>query len=185
MIEFFGMYNSVLKAHKKGFQKLGLRRKVVFKNKNSIYHSIEKFGPNKTYKSEKEFYSERQSYFKNKLKNQNEPVIVFNEKGKSFVLINIKGYKTTRIDVESKKQTISNILLNPDYWWLRNYYFPKKDPSEKDNKDKFRKEAQEFYKSVCSYVKDNKYNQEFFINNNPETEIWKDPDVWGIYSLVR
>ena len=37
------------------------------------------------------------------------------------------------------------------------------------NKDKVRREAQQFFKSVCTYIAHKQYNQNFFIKNSYAT----------------
>ena len=107
-----------------------------------------------------------------------------NEKGKSYLTIETKkDRKIHKFKIGGKKQTIRNILKQPEYWVHRSciyrnvtvpvkvsplegvfkeYDYPKPfGPFEKDrfDKDIVRKEVDEFYKSVCSCIKDEEYNQ--------------------------
>ena len=55
-----------------------------------------------------------------------------------------------------------------------------------ENKDKFRKELNEYYKSVVSYIKNDDFNQKFFIKmSGGNKDFWKDNQVWSIYITVR
>ena len=53
------------------------------------------------------------------------------------------------------------------------------------DKDIVRKEADELYKSVCSYIKDKRYNQKFFIKNNPDFRYWEEDFWWYIFTKIR
>ena len=62
--------------------------------------------------------------------------------------------------VETKKDTISNIVNQPTYWETREIVLGK--PAEDSlHKDKVRREINEYYKSICSYIKNEEYNQDF------------------------
>ncbi len=65
-----------------------------------------------------------------------------------------------------------------------------------NNKDIVRKEAQQYFKSVCTYITHKQYNQSFFINNsldkvlpklkNPEENIWEDNHIWkNVWLKIR
>ncbi len=66
-----------------------------------------------------------------------------------------------------------------------------------NNSDKVIREAQQFFKSVCTYIKDEEYNKEFFsticrvlylakvLKNKDMIKIWMDDDHWKIWLLVR
>ena len=54
--------------------------------------------------------------------------------------------------------------------------------------DKVRREAQQFFKSVCTYIKDSEYNQDFFSKFELSDEIkkyWKEKEFWQIWLMVR
>lgn len=54
------------------------------------------------------------------------------------------------------------------------------------NKDLVRKEIDEFYKSVCSYIKDKEYNQDFFIKNDSHfKDYWENDFWWNIFTEIR
>tara|TARA_B100000959_G_C14443611_1_gene403773 strand:- start:11 stop:247 length:237 start_codon:yes stop_codon:yes gene_type:complete len=75
------------------------------------------------------------------------------------------------------------------YWILRNHYLSLKHKQLIDiNKDRIRKEAQELYKSVCTYIKDTQYNQDFFTKfalTDQKKIFWKEKDYWDIWLTVR
>ena len=174
-------YNSYLKALKKAFQKIKLKRKVIFKNNDFIYHIYNNKHKLPKFKNKKDFlnYTRKESY------NSDHNVKILNIKGKSWLEVKYENKPKVKVKIDDKKQTISNIIKNPDYWWLREFYFPNKENTDRLDKDKFRKEIEEFYKSVCSYVTELKYNQDFFIQNNPEAETWKNSQTWQIYTKIR
>ena len=80
---------------------------------------------------------------------------------------------------------------------LRNQFLKDKPITDKENKDKVRAEAQQFYKSVCTYIKDEEYNKEFFsklskalysakfFKNEEVIKMWMDDNHWKIWLLVR
>ena len=52
------------------------------------------------------------------------------------------------------------------------------------NKGLVRKESQEYYKSVCDYIKQPQYNKEFFTKHQPQMEpMWN--RWWDIYLKIR
>ena len=66
--------------------------------------------------------------------------------------------------------------------------FSKQIKLEEDrlNNDKVRKEVDEYYKSVCTYIKDPQYNKAFFVKNDPFFKpFWEHPFWWEVYELVR
>ena len=174
-------YNSYLKALKKAFQKIKLKRKVIFKNNDFIYHIYNNKQKFPNFKKKKDFlkYVRKENYY------LEQNVDISNIKGKSWLEIKYENKPKIKIKIDDKKQTVSNIIKNPDYWWLREFYFPNKENTDRLDKDKLRKEIEEFYKSVCSYVTDFKYNQDFFVQNNPDAEFWKNRETWRIYTKIR
>ena len=81
---------------------------------------------------------------------------------------------------------------------FKNYFSEvQKGITDMENKDKVRAEAQQFYKSVCTYIKNEEYNREFFSNaykvlfsknlGNDEKlqKAWLNDDHWKIWLLVR
>ena len=106
------------------------------------------------------------------------------DKGKACIGFETKK-KTITYKIESKKKTVSNVVKDPLYWVIRENVIgkPKED---RFNKDKVRKEVDEYYKSICSYVKDKEFNQDFFIKNDPGLKwFWGDDEVWATYTTVR
>lgn len=175
----FESYNKTLK---KIFQKLNMQRKVVFENKFITYFTYDLKFKTPKFKRKVEFLEWKNKNV-NKLMNYYENVT--NIKGRSWLEVKVGNKKKIKSRIDDKKQTITNIIKNPDYWSLREHYFPNKESDERLDKDIFRKEIQEFYKSVCSYVTDPKYNQDFFIKYNPEAFYWKEQDTWEIYTKIR
>ena len=108
--------------------------------------------------------------------------------GKSYWEINEPGKKPSLRKIERKKETINRILKMENYWKIRNHYLEDKPIEDMRNKDKIRKEAQQFFKSVCTYITDSQYNQDFFIKTtltNPEKKIWEKKEIWDIWLMVR
>lgn len=137
---------------------------------------------------------------------------VYSKGGKSYLLVTTKSKKQFSYEIESKKQSVRIIVNDPMYWADRWYIFGnpedvpaswvekfdkiqknpnpfKKDPNIKENwldRDLKRREVDEFYKSVCTYIKDEQYNQDFFIQNCDEIEeYWKNPLAWQIFLELR
>jgi|TARA_B100001964_G_C14048369_1_gene515840 hypothetical protein len=137
----------------------------------------------------------------------------YSNKGKSYITIQKKTIKHApehKFNIEGKKQTIRNILKQPEYWVHRSciyrnvavsvkvsslkdvfkeYNLPKPfGPFEKDrfDKDIVRKEVDEYYKSVCSSIKDEEYNQDFFEKNDPFFgPNWKKDHWWYCWTEMR
>jgi hypothetical protein len=118
--------------------------------------------------------------------------------GKIYWRINEPGMKKAIIyKTEKKKETINSIVKSKQYWMLRNQFFKDKPITDMENKDKVRVEAQQFFKSVCTYIKNEEYNREFFSNaykilfsknlGNDEKlqKAWLNDDHWKIWLLVR
>ena len=105
--------------------------------------------------------------------------------------------KAVMYKTEKKKETINSIVKSKQYWMLRNQFFKDKPITDMENKDKVRAEAQQFYKSVCTYIKDEEYNKEFFsklskalysakfFKNEEVIKMWMDDNHWKIWLLVR
>lgn len=94
------------------------------------------------------------------------------------------GIKIPRkIKLPPKKDTITDLLKHEEYWKLRNYII-EKPKEERNNRDIVRKEAQEYFKSVCTYINQPKYNKSFFIfhQKNIKKE-WN--KYWNFYLKVR
>jgi hypothetical protein len=118
-------YNSAIKAKKKAFQKLGLKRIKVFQNKNQglLFHAYEGLGNNlaqKKFSDKKKFF---EHYEKLKYEKNYEPVVIYNKQGKAWISINIDDKKKINTKIESKKKTIINILKNPYYWLVKEYFY--------------------------------------------------------------
>ncbi len=88
-----------------------------------------------------------------------------------------------KIKLLNKKETINRIVNDEHYWGSRNHFLNKPIEDMK-NKSLVRKESQEYYKSVCDYIKQPQYNKEFFIQHQPQMEpIWN--RWWDIYLKIR
>ncbi len=71
-----------------------------------------------------------------------------------------------------------------EYLTNKGYKYSERDDSL--DKNIVRKETDEFYKSVCTYITDEKYNQEFFIKNDPpNSDLWESELWWEIYKIIR
>ena len=83
---------------------------------------------------------------------------------------------------------INRILKMETYWKWRNRFLKDKPIEDMKNKDKIRKEAQQFFKSACTYITDGQYNQDFFIKHaltDQEKKIWEQKQIWDIWLMVR
>ena len=122
----------------------------------------------------------------------------FKKAGKVYWKINEPDTKKAVIyKTEKKKETINSILKLDLYWILRNKFLKDKPITDKENKDKVRAEAQQFFKSVCTYIKDKQYNKEFFSTFAKATfsaglfdkeimqKAWLNDDHWKIWLMVR
>ena len=119
---------------------------------------------------------------------------VFKKGGKSYFQRNLTskaikaekmlGIKIPRlIKLPQKKETIFQIIED-EYYWTGRYIYLGKPVEDKDSKNIFRKEAQEYFKSVCTYINQSKYNKDFFISYSEEmNEIWE--LYWKFYLTVR
>jgi hypothetical protein len=118
--------------------------------------------------------------------------------GKIYWRINEPGMKKAVIyKTEKKKETINSMLKLKFYWVLRNSCLKDKPITDMENKDKVRAEAQQFYKSVCQYIKNDEYNKEFFstfskalhsakiLKTEDMMKMWMDDNHWKIWLLVR
>lgn len=168
---FYGLYryNAGVDAWKKLLGKFNITSKELFDQKYPGVLSIFLDSKNKKKINSKDipkykiFYEEK--------------------KGKAFVGMEINN-KTLNYPVETKKDTIKKILEQDEYWEIRENVLDK-PVNDKKNLNLFRKEIDEYYKSVCSYIKDEEFNQDFFIKNDPDLEwFWKSDNVWTIYKTV-
>ena len=103
------------------------------------------------------------------------------EQGKFDLLI--AGKKLNKIKLKTKIETINSIVKDVHYWEVRNLFL-NKPIEDMENKSIFRKEIKEFYKSVCDYIKQPKYNKNFFIHYQPQAKrYWN--DYWDFYLKIR
>ena len=90
------------------------------------------------------------------------------------------------IKLPKKKETIIRTMMEGEenaYWNFR-HDIVGKPKEDKNNKNIVRKEAQEYFKSVCTYIKQPKYNKNFFISHQkPITDMWN--SYWNFYLKVR
>ena len=88
------------------------------------------------------------------------------------------GNEDNESESEFEFKIIHEYLTNKGY-----KYFERDDSLDKNI---VRKETDEFYKSVCTYITDEKYNQEFFIKNDPpNSDLWESELWWEIYKIIR
>ncbi len=174
-------YNAGVKSWRKGLKQIGFVTKKIHKSKEGAnLFAIE----DPRIKNMNDFNEIR---IKKKDKSiDGLPINIFyaEDKGKAAIGFEIKG-KRHVYKIETKKKTISNVIKSPIYWEMRENIIgkPKED---RLNKDKIRKEINEYYKSICSYIKDKEFNQNFFIKMNPEMKwFWLDEQVWTIYTTIR
>ena len=108
---------------------------------------------------------------------------------KSYWGIQLQGWKKPIIQkIEKKKDTINQIVKTKIYWIFRNKFLKDSPIEDMNNPDKVRREAQQFFKSVCTYIKDSEYNQDFFSKFALSDEIkkyWKEKEFWQIWLMVR
>ena len=108
---------------------------------------------------------------------------------KSYWGIQLRGWKKPIIEkIEKKKDTINQLVKSKSYWILRNKFLKDSPIEDMNNSDKVRREAQQFFKSVCTYIKDSEYNQDFFSKFALSDEIkkyWKEKEFWQIWLMVR
>lgn len=88
-----------------------------------------------------------------------------------------------KIKFVSKRETINRIVADKHYWTAR-YIFLGKPVEDIENKSIVRKESQEYYKSVCDYIKQPQYNKDFFIQHQPPMkDMWN--MWWDLYLKIR
>jgi hypothetical protein len=87
------------------------------------------------------------------------------------------------IKLPKKKEIILRIMQDDAYWNFRHTYLGK-SVEDKNNINIARKEAQEYFKSVCTYIKQPKYDKIFFINytDAKTAEIMK--KYWKLYLKI-
>jgi len=87
------------------------------------------------------------------------------------------------IKLPKKKETILKIMEDDSYWNFRHAYLGK-SIDDKHNISAVRKETQEYFKSVCTYIKQPKYDKKFFISytDSKTAEIMK--KYWKFYLKV-
>ena len=87
------------------------------------------------------------------------------------------------IKLPKKKDTIIRVMEEKDYWDYRHIYLgkPKED---QNNINIIRKETQEYFKSVCTYIKQPKYSKNYFISHSDQksAEMWT--KYWKLYLKV-
>ena len=108
---------------------------------------------------------------------------------KSYWGIQLQGWKKPIIQkIEKKKDTIKKLVKHKNYWILRNKFLKDSPIEDMNNPDKVRREVQQFFKSVCTYIKNNEFNQDFFSKfafSDDEKKIWKETEFWNIWLMVR
>lgn len=177
---FYGLYR--YQAAVDAFEKLLIKNKLPifrFEGKKGIKH----LSFSKQIKSKEDLeniHSRRKKY-----KFENIKLHYKENKGKALFCVEIDNKKLFH-PVESKKETIEKIVLEEEYWSIRGNIMGK-NFKDSENKDKVRREVSEYYKSACSYIKNKEFDQKFFIKMSVSEGklLWKNKQVWDIYSVVR
>ncbi len=108
---------------------------------------------------------------------------------KSYWGIELPGLKKPIIHkIEKKKDTINQLVKGKAYWIMRNKFLKDSPIEDMNNSDKVRREAQQFFKSVCTYIKNKEYNQDFFSKfalSDIQKKFWKENEFWKIWLMVR
>ena len=89
----------------------------------------------------------------------------FPNKKSFFSVFNRNNNEYSDVKIEGVKQTIKKCLDLSIYWKKRKYFFKNKSIPEKNDARAFNDEAQEYFRSITSYVKNDKYNADFYSNN--------------------
>ncbi len=89
----------------------------------------------------------------------------FPNKKSFFSVFNRNNNEYSDVKIEGVKQTIKKCLDLSIYWKKRKYFFKNKIIPEKNDARAFNDEAQEYFRSITSYVKNDKYNADFYSNN--------------------
>ena len=89
----------------------------------------------------------------------------FPNKKSFFSVFNRNNNEYSDVKIEGVKQTIKKCLNLSIYWKKRKYFFKNKSIPEKNDARAFNDEAQEYFRSITSYVKNDKYNADFYSNN--------------------
>jgi hypothetical protein len=112
--------------------------------------------------------------------------------GKSYYKANLrpetlKLLKLLRIEIKrfvklpNKKVSIVNVMKQ-DFYWDYRYEILNKPKEDKNNQRLVRKEEQEYYKSVCHYIDQPKYNKNLFFKLHG-AEFWE--KNWNFHLKVR
>ena len=170
---------STLEKLNKKLDRIGTEKYHKLLSKNSLTVSdMGKFlkeimSPNKAKRFQQVFKKGGKSYFQRNLTS------------KAIKAEKMLGIKIPRlIKLPPKKKTIFQIIES-QYYWTERYVYLGKRVEDKDSKNIFRKEAQEYFKSVCTYINQLKYNKDFFIGHSEKemNEIWE--LHWKFYLTVR
>jgi hypothetical protein len=159
-------------------EKIGIEKVFKLMSKNSITTPMIK----KVWREI--IFNDKKKYFQKVLKKGGKSYFQRNLTLETLKVEELLGLKIpTIIKLPKKKEAIIEIMEEEEYWYYRNIYLgkPKED---KNNKSIVRKEAQEYFKSVCTYINKPKYNKNFFISHSqPEMEeLWE--DYWKFYLKV-
>lgn len=108
----------------------------------------------------------------------------FNEKFEEFRDMRIREIAGDKVVEAENEDDELEFKIMDEYLANKGYRFV--EGEDRLEKDTVRKEIDEFYKSVCTYITDKKYNQEFFIKNDPpNNDLWKSQLWWEIYKIIR
>ena len=89
----------------------------------------------------------------------------FSNKKSYFMVHNPNTKNYSEVKLERVKQTIKKCLDLSIYWKKRKYFLKNKNIPKKDDARALNDEAQEYFRSITSYVKNDKYNTDFYSNN--------------------
>ena len=130
-------------------------------------------------------FLDKEKYFQKVLKKGGKSYFQRNLSSKAIKAEKMLGVKIPKtIKLPKKKDTIFQII-ETDYYWTERYIYFGKQIEDRDNKNIFRKEAQEYFKSVCTYINQPKYTKDFFISHS-EKELHKYIEsYWELFLKVR
>ena len=162
----------IQKSNKQNLKKSDELNKIILLMKDRVYN-LEKHINNPEWKT---IYKKGgKLYYKFEYKKELLSLLKFFQIKKSA--LNLK--------LPTKKKTIIKTMGDTQYWESR-YIYLGLPIEDKDNKSIFRKEAQQYFKSVCNYIvkEENKYNMKFFQKHQkPFAEMWT--KNWELYKRVR
>ena len=95
---------------------------------------------------------------------------ISNKKGYVHIL-NVKTDEYLEIKLEGVKKTIKRCLNMDIYWRKRKHFLKNKNTPKKGDVRAYSDEAQEYFRSITSNIKNEKYDNVFYSNNKNYEEI--------------